>query len=279
MISSTRHISALTHPEMEPYRTLRRPMTHLEQGIFVAEGEKVVMRLLESNLDVVSILISHDRVPSMLPLIEQHHSRIDLFVGEKPLLDTIVGHDLHQAIMAVARTPEPLSIHDMIHPMITGATDLHQRRLFVMVDGITNAENMGVIIRNCACFGVDAVIVLPSSCDPYLRRSVRNSMGNIFKMPIVYLGNAATIRHDITVLKEHGIQFYAAHPHPRSIDIRTITLPRISCIVLGAEGHGISQDVLSHCDEFFVIPMKEGVDSLNVSSAGAVALWELQKNR
>jgi tRNA G18 (ribose-2'-O)-methylase SpoU len=279
MISSTHHITTLTLPELEPYRTLRRPMIHLEQGIFVAEGEKVVMRLLESNLDVVSILISHDRVPAMMPLIEHHHSRIVLYSGEKQLLDTIVGHDLHQAIMAVAHTPAPYSIDDVIRPMLAESTMHDQRRLFVMVDGITNAENMGVIIRNCACFGVDAVIVLPSSCDPYLRRSVRNSMGNIFTMPIVYLSNTATLSQDINAFKESGIKFYAAHPHPRSIDIRTIALPRFSCIVLGAEGHGLSNEVLALCDDFFVIPMKEGIDSLNVSSASAVALWELRKNR
>lgn len=279
MIATTHHIAALTVPELEPYRTLRRPLTHLGQGIFVAEGEKVVMRLLESDLDIVSLLISHERLQGLIPLIEQHHSRIDLYVGEKQLLDTIVGHDLHQAIMAVAHTPSPLSIHELIRTIDTETEKSDRQKIFVMVDGITNAENMGVIVRNCACFGVDAIIVLPSSCDPYLRRSVRNSMGNIFTMPIVYLSDTATLNQNINALKENGIKFYAAHPHPRSIDIRSITLPRYTGIVFGAEGHGISQEVLSLCDEYFVIPMKQGIDSLNVSSASAVALWELQKKR
>ena len=133
---------------------------------------------------------------------------------------------------------------------------------------------MGVIVRNCVCFDVDAMMVLPTSCDPYLRRSVRNSMGNIFQMPIVYIRNTV---EEIKSLKANGIRFYAAHPGEKSTDIRHVEFLKNSCIVLGAEGHGISSDVLELCDEFVTIPMKAGVDSLNVASASAVMLYEIMK--
>ncbi|MDD8018690.1 MAG: RNA methyltransferase, partial [Bacteroidota bacterium] len=150
-----------------------------------------------------------------------------------------------------------------------------QQSLTVLVDGITNAENMGVIARNCVCFEVDALIVLSSSCDPYLRRSVRNSMGNIFQLPIVYVSDFKT---EIGRMKNAGIKLYAAHPRGDSNDLPDVKFPHKTCIVLGAEGTGISNEVLHLCDEFVSIPMRKGIDSLNVASASAVMLYEARKN-
>jgi len=280
MILSIHHIETLDTPEIEPYKSLRRPIEHLELGIFIAEGEKVVTRLLESSLTIKSILLSQDWFDIYKPLIEQNQNSIDVFIGKKNLLETIVGHSLHQSMMALAKVPLPLTVEELL-----SKNDSKTQRLFVLVDGIANAENMGVIVRNCVCFGVDALIVMPTSCDPYLRRSVRNSMGNIFQLPIVYLSNLKDDRHqegdghlsEIEKLKHHGIKLYAAHPHSKSVNINEIKFSQQCCIVLGAEGHGISQDILDLCDEFVTIPMKEGVNSLNVASASAVMLWEAQK--
>ncbi len=286
MILTIDHIDTLDIPDLEPYKSLRRPIEHLELGIFVAEGEKVVTRLLESTLTIESILLSQDWFDIYQPLIEQNSNSINVFIGKKKLLETIVGHSLHQSMMALAKVPSPLTVEEIL-----STTADKVKRLFVLVDGIANAENMGVIVRNCVCFGVDALIVMPTSCDPYLRRSVRNSMGNIFQLPIVYLSNLKDDRHlyevvdlqgdghlsELEKLKQYGIKLYAAHPHPKSVNIGEIDFSSQSCIVLGAEGNGISKKILDLCNEFVTIPMKEGVNSLNVASASAVMLWEVQK--
>jgi tRNA G18 (ribose-2'-O)-methylase SpoU len=268
MITALHHITSLALPVLEPYKTLRRPVEHLQQGIFIAEGEKVIVRLLLSTLTIRSILLSSDWFEIHRPLIESNHNSIDVYIGEKKLLETIVGHDLHQSIMGLGLVPE--HVHS---GMITERRE--KRALYVLVDGITNAENMGVIVRNCVCFNVGALLVLPNSCDPYLRRSVRNSMGNIFQLPIIYIRDTES---EIRMLKESGIRFIAAHPHASSVAIQDAGKAARSCIVLGAEGHGISAEVLELCDEFVTIPMRPGVDSLNVASASAVMLWELQKH-
>lgn len=269
MIARIEHITSLNLPDLEPYRTLKRPLEHLRQGIFVAEGEKVVSRLLTSDVRVFSLLITEQWFEKYKSVLAQHRDPIDVFVGEKQLLDSIVGHELHQAMMAIGKVPKGISVDELAKRIRE-----NEKFLVVLIDGVVNAENMGVIIRNCACFGVDAVITLPSSCDPYLRRSVRNSMGNIFQLPITYLANT---KDEIELLKKAGMKFYAAHPNEISRDIRAINFSHKSCIVLGAEGHGISKDALDLCDEYITIPMKEGVDSLNVASASAVMLWEAQK--
>ncbi|NUN69661.1 MAG: RNA methyltransferase [Bacteroidetes bacterium] len=266
MIASLTQITTLDGPELEPFRTLRRPMEHLQQGIFVAEGEKVVRRLLESTLTVQRILLSADWFEEYRPVIEAHRHPIHVSVGEKRLLESIVGHELHQSIMAVGTVPPPLRIDQL--PASRPSS------LYVMVDGITNAENMGVIVRNCVCFDVNALIVLPNSCDPYLRRSVRNSMGNIFRLPIVY---ATDVPGTLDSLHTNGVTITAAHVHPDSRDIRALNSVTKRCLVLGAEGHGISEEVLARSTEFAVVPMRPGADSLNVASASAVLLWELRR--
>ncbi|MHB1050833.1 MAG: TrmH family RNA methyltransferase, partial [Bacteroidota bacterium] len=179
-----------------------------------------------------------------------------------------------QAILAIGSVPQPLSSLQIVNGMKQNTISDAGQRVYVLADGITNAENMGVIIRNCVCFGVNALFVLPTSCDPYLRRSVRNSMGNIFQFPVVYIHDTTK---EIQNLKQAGITFIAAHPHPTSIDLMTAAFPEKSCIVFGAEGHGISPEVLALCDAYVTIPMKEGVDSLNVASASAVILYQIQQ--
>ncbi|MCK9407906.1 MAG: RNA methyltransferase [Bacteroidetes bacterium] len=267
MITAVHHITSLDLPVLEPFKTLRRPIEHLQQGIFVAEGEKVIVRLLESSLTVLSILLSQDWFDKHHSLIESNRNGIIVYLGEKKLLETIVGHELHQSIMGLGTVPDQLHAGYLTERQ-------NKRSLYVLVDGITNAENMGVIVRNCVCFNVDALLVLPSSCDPYLRRSVRNSMGNIFQLPVIYIRNTT---EEIRLLQESGIRFIAAHPHSSSVKIQQSKKAEKCCIVLGAEGHGISSEVLGLCDEFVTIPMRPGVDSLNVASASAVLLWELQK--
>ncbi len=173
--------------------------------------------------------------------------------------------------MAIGQVPKRITVD-----ALSEKVKAQEKFLAVAVDGITNAENMGAIARNCACFSVDAMVVLPTSCDPYLRRSVRNSMGNIFNLPVCYI---SSIKEEIEKLKTDGVTLYGAHPDFRSKDIRLVTFSKKSCIVFGAEGNGISQEALNVCDELVAVPMKEGIDSLNVASASAVVLYEMSVSR
>src|SRR5208283_2890242 len=102
---------------------------------------------------------------------------------------------------------------------------------FVAADAIMNSENLGVIVRNCASFGVSALLIGESSCDPYLRRAVRNSMGNIFSLPIVYLTDIAEDLRGIR--SEQGVTIIAAHPRTTNSPIDSVDFSGNCCIVLG----------------------------------------------
>jgi tRNA G18 (ribose-2'-O)-methylase SpoU len=263
-------ITSLDEPGLEPYRTLRRPMDHQRQGIFVAEGEKVVGRLLESGLEVLSALLTPEWLGVYRPLLEGARGNITVFVASKPLAESIVGFHLHQGIMAVGRIP--------VFPQLSQVLKQASRPwLLVAVDGLTNAENLGVLVRNCAAFGVTALLVGETSSSPYLRRAVRNSMGTIFSLPVVHVNDLATSLGELRTA--HAVRIVAAHPHAAETLLATTILGTDCCLVFGSEGNGINATILAVCDEAVKVPMHEPVDSLNVASASAVFLYEAWRQR
>jgi tRNA G18 (ribose-2'-O)-methylase SpoU len=263
-------IVTLDERALEPYKTLRRPIEHERNGIFVAEGEKVVRRLLTSSLEVLSVLLTPEWLEEYRPILADHPGEYSVFVASKQLVETIVGYNLHQGIMAVAKIPALLTLPQAI-------AKSHRPALLVAVDGLTNAENLGVLVRNCAAFGVDALLVGETSSSPYLRRAVRNSMGTVFTLPVVRLDNLVETIRDLQ--STYHMRVLAAHPHAERGALHEASLSGDCCIVFGSEGEGISEAVRTACDESVVIPMSRDVDSLNVASASAVFLYEVQRQR
>ncbi|MBI4535205.1 MAG: RNA methyltransferase [Ignavibacteriae bacterium] len=267
-MSSIQRVTSLDLPALQPYCTLRRPKEHLEQGIFVAEGEKVVRRLLTSRLEVVSLLMTPDWFAELFPDSDSPPNS-EVFIAERKLLETIVGYRLHQGIMAVGRVPKHRSLEDTIR-------SLPVNHFLVALDGLVHSENVGVIVRNCAAFGVDAIITGSTSCSPYLRRSVRNSMGAVFTMPVVEVNNLADAL--MSLQTGYNTKVIATDPHGLT-DIASSDLERGICIVFGNEESGVSEEIKSLSDERVMIPMHNSIDSLNVASASAVVLYEARRHR
>jgi tRNA G18 (ribose-2'-O)-methylase SpoU len=151
-----------------------------------------------------------------------------------------------------------------------------QARLLVAADGLSSAENLGALVRNCAAFNSQALIVGETCGSPFLRRAVRSSMGAIFQLPIVETTSLIQALRD---LRKHGVRSIAAHPHADHRTLSQVNLRNDCCIVFGSEGYGISPAVLAACDEAAAIPMPQTVDSLNVGSAAAVFLYEANRQR
>jgi tRNA G18 (ribose-2'-O)-methylase SpoU len=268
-------ISSFDAPELQPYATMRRPVEHEVQGIFVAEGEKVFRRLLESDFTVVSAVLSEQWLDDFRPLIEARPEKISVYLAEKKWLETLTGFIMFQGVLAVGKIPAPVSLEDVLQKSPAP-------RLFAAVDGLTNSENLGALVRNCAAFNVHALLVGETSSSPFLRRAVRNSMGAIFQLPVVEIGKGKawgqTLPQTLHTLRKNGVRCIAAHPRGKK------RLPQADftgdcCVVFGSEGEGISQAVLENCDESVSIPMPEKIDSLNVGAAAAVFLYEVNRQR
>jgi tRNA G18 (ribose-2'-O)-methylase SpoU len=266
---SVEKITSLDSVALQPYRTMRWDFDHRRQGIFVAEGEKVVRRLLESQLTVVSLLLPEKWAKTYEPLLARRTEDITVFVAEKKLLEHLTGFSMYQGIHAIGQIPAPRPVGEIL-------ASAPKPWLLAAVDGLTNAENVGGLVRNCAAFGVQALIVGETCSSPWIRRAVRSSMGTVFRLPVIEAGNLAAALRD---LGSRGVRCVAAHPRDELATFSKARLDGDSCLVFGSEGEGISPPVLAACDEAVAIPMPPDVDSLNVGAAAAVFLYEACRQR
>lgn len=239
-------------------------MEHRRRGIFVAEGEKVVRRLLETPLTVYSILLTPEWLTQLsADTIRERRPTLEIFVASKELLQDIVGFRLHQGIMALAAVPADATLDALPNP-----------HLVVALDGLAHAENVGVIVRNSVAFGADALLVGETSSSPYLRRAVRNSMGTVFSFSIIHVEHLASALEWLR--SRFGTHIIAADAHGKT-SLRDARLTGNICIVLGNEESGVSPGIRAVCDETVSIPMCGMVDSLNVASAAGVFLYEASR--
>jgi len=262
-------IESLDLPELAPYRTMRRQMEHRQEGIFVAEGEKVVRRLLESRLTVVSVLLPEKWLVELEPLLRARPEEVRVFVADKKLLEALTGFSMYQGLLAVGKVPPQPAIEEVLgrnaRPWLLAAAD-----------ALSSAENLGALVRNCLAFNVQALLVGETSSSPFLRRAVRSSMGTVFELPIIEPPNLVNTLLD---LRRRSFRCIAAHPRPRSRPLAEADFSGDCCVVFGSEGYGISRPVLEICDEQIAIPMPPAVDSLNIASAAAAFLYEANRQR
>jgi tRNA G18 (ribose-2'-O)-methylase SpoU len=265
------HIETLDLPELEPYRTLRGRTQHWKDDFVVTEGEKAVRALLASKMPVHSLLMNEEwlRVLSA-ELGDERLASSTVYVASDILMNSIVGFPLHQKLLAIGRLPENLPL-SALNETAAG------RHVHVALEGLADAENMGMILRNCAAFGVRSVIVGPDSTSPWMRRSVRVSLGNVFSLSVYRSENLFdTLRH---CQKEFGWRIIGTTPRGgrNSLQPRTGESEQL-CLFFGSEASGLSDEALALCDALFTIPMRGGVDSINVANAVAVSLYKATRH-
>ncbi len=253
-------IASLHDPALEMYTSLRENTHHWSRGCFVAESEKVVRRLLASDVGIVSFLLTPEWWDTLkADILGRPGGEVDVFLGPPELLETITGFTMHKSVMAIGRIPET-------QPAVPDGG------LVVALEGIADAENMGMISRSCAGLGVSALVVGEDSTNPWLRRSVRVSMGTIFDLPIIRVPRL------VAWLRERresgGWRIIGTTPRGGSRLVPSVG-GGVTCVLFGSEGHGLTAEALDTCTEQWSIPMHRGVDSLNVAHTVAIAAWAL----
>ncbi len=255
-----------TDPRLADYRALTdvalRRRTEPADGVFIAEGELVIERALRAGYRMRSALMSQRWADSS----EQLLADVDapLYIGSDALLETVTGFHVHRgALAAMARLPVPT-----VDQVLGGA-----RRVVVLED-VNSHTNIGAIFRCAAGLGMDAVLLSPRCADPLYRRAVRVSMGQVFAIPYARFDAWPA---GLAALTKGGFEVFALTPAAEAISIEEISVSASDrvALVLGAEGPGLSDDVLSAARPVR-IPMSGGVDSLNVAAAAAVACYALR---
>ncbi|MGG7508349.1 TrmH family RNA methyltransferase [Plantibacter sp. YIM 135249] len=240
-----------------------RRVSEPEGGLYIAESTKVIERAIRAGHMPRSILLQEKWLDDVEGLVGDLD--VPVFVGEPALLEQLTGFHLHRGALASMHRP----------PLVDPRELLVNARRVVILEDIVDHTNVGAIFRAVAGLGADAVFITPRCADPLYRRSVRVSMGTVLQVPWTRLPEWAEAR---AILDEFGFEVaaLALADDAVTLDSFAIDAPERLAILLGAEGDGLSQPALEAADTIVTIPMLHGVDSLNVASASAVALWELR---
>ena len=268
-ITEIQPVQSIELPELALYRTLRRVEEHERAGVLVAANHKVINRLLASRYTVVSALLTPAWLEKLEAQLRARTESINVYLADDSLLETITGYVMHQGALAVAKIPPLPDLETLLkvspRPLLLAA-----------VEGIANAENMGAIVRNCAAFGVNFLIVGETCGSPFQRRAVAGSMGTIFEQPAVRVDNLVAT---LTALRARGVRCLAAHPRADAQKLAAVDLRGDCCLVFGAEGPGLTDASLAACDGMVEIPMPSHMNSLNVAVATGVFLYEATRQR
>lgn len=260
-------ITSLSHPGVEIFSSLTeaqlRRCVDATRGIFIAESPKVINVALDAGYEPLALLCEQKHITGdAADIIARVGDDVPLYTGSREILASLTGYALTRGVLCAMRRLEEKSVEDVCR----------DARRIVVIDGVVNTTNIGAIFRSAAALGIDAVLLTRTSCDPLNRRAVRVSMGSVFLVPWTW------IDEPVETLGSLGFRTAAMALTDDSVSIDDEELcgePRLA-IIMGTEGDGLSDSVISSADYVVRIPMYHGVDSLNVAAAAAVAFWQLR---
>ena len=260
------HVDDLTDPRLRDFTDLRdvqlRQSVETERGIFLAEGEKVVRRALEAGHRPRSFLMAPRWLPGLADVMDRHD--VPCFVLEEKDIERITGFHVHRGALAALERPL----------LPAPAEVLRDARRVVVLEDLMDHTNVGAVFRSVAAFGYDAVLLSPRCADPLYRRAVKVAMGSVFWLPYARIEDWYAAP---ALLHEHDFTTYAMTLADDSVDLDDVPrdVDRLA-VVLGSEGHGLSEHWQRESDVRVRIPMAEQIDSLNVAASAAVACWQLR---
>lgn len=231
------------------------------EGLFMAEGEKVIRRALDAGYPMRSMLLTPKWAEAMRDVIVAAAAPVYLVTPETA--ERVTGYHVHRgALAAMGRRPLP------------GPDEvLATARRVAVLEAVNDHTNIGAVFRGAAALGMDAVLLSPDCADPLYRRSVKVSMGAVFSLPYARLTHWP---RDLYRIRESGFRLLALTPDERARPLGAAVTGRADgrlALLLGAEGEGLSRRALDAADTWVRIPMAHGVDSLNVAAAAAVAFY------
>ena len=230
-------------------------------GMLIAESPKVIEVALKEGFIPEALLCERKHITGDAASIINTCQNLTVFTGERDVLASITGYKLTRGVLCAMRRKEAEDASEICR---------NSNRIAVL-ESVCDTTNIGAIFRSAAALGIDSVFLTPDSCDPFNRRSIRVSMGAVFKIPWVMIPDP------VDFLKSHGFLTIAFTLHKDSIRIDDPRLQNRTklAMVFGTEGNGLSEGIIAKCDYKAIIPMHHSVDSLNVGSAAAIAFWQL----
>jgi tRNA G18 (ribose-2'-O)-methylase SpoU len=238
-----------------------------QRGWFVAEGRFVVERLIASGRHaIVSLLVNDAALAALAPIASTLAAPIYLCAPR--FFESLTGHHFHRGCLAIAERPDARAPLELAR----GARSL------LVLDRVNNPDNVGSIFRSGLALGADAIWLGPGCADPLGRKALRTSMAAALALPCAMFGEVEPWLAHVAGLRELGFALLALSPHPPGSDLRELSRgfgAERFALLLGAEGEGLAAEIDALATLRVRIPMRPGVDSLNVGVAAGIALHAL----
>ncbi len=249
--------------QLDDYRSLNdQAFRRRYEGddVFITEGFVAIDRLLESGHVVRSVLLAPSRVERFAhQAAALAAAGVPVYVAERRVIADVVGFDLHRGVIACAERRSLQALDEL----------LDGGRRIAVLEGLNDNENLGAIARAAKAFRIDGLLIDPTCTDPYSRRTVRVSMGEVLTLPISRAG-----LHEwpsvLASVRGAGFEVWAMTPAPTAADLWNLAVPDRVAVLLGAEGPGLTSATVAAADRCVRIPISPTVDSLNVAQAAAV---------
>lgn len=284
----TRHlIKSLDDRRVAPYRNLRE-RTLRGQAIFIAEGLLLVERLLRSRYPTESILTdeeSADAVEEMARVIlteksigsvggndseESRSPSLPIFVLPRDVMIETVGFKFHRGAMALGRRDSLPSVGDLLDQI-----PIDRSASLMICPETTSPDNVGLMLRTAAALGIDGTVFGPRSCDPFSRRALRTSMGGVLTTS---MARSENLIEDLSIIRDRGqFELVGTVLDASAESLDSFTWPRRSAVLFGNEYFGLGTDIIDCCDRLVTLPMESETDSLNVSVASGVFLYQMKR--
>lgn len=266
-------ITDFSAPELDIYARLTEAQLlnrhEPEKGLFIAESPKVVERALDAGCVPVSLLLERKHIVGQARDVIARCGEIPVYTADFDVLTKLTGFQLTRGVLCAMRRPRLPEVDEICT----------EARRIAILENVMNPTNIGAIFRSAAALNIDAVLLTPACSNPLYRRAIRVSMGTVFQVPWTYLGNETSQwpQPGMKLLHEMGFRTaaMALNDNAISIDDPQLMAEEKLAIILGTEGDGLASDTIADCDYTVRIPMSNGVDSLNVAAASAVAFWQL----
>jgi tRNA G18 (ribose-2'-O)-methylase SpoU len=259
------HLDGPADPRIARYRSVSDAELLRRHGLFVAEGRLVVRRVIDARFALHSVLLNETNYRALSDALAAVSPEVPVFVCDTHDFQDITGFHLHRGCLALVERPATTPACEI----------LRKAHTLVVLEGATNADNVGGVFRNAAAFGVDGVLLSPTCCDPFYRKAIRTSMGATIRVPFARIGDWPGGLADV---RATGFTLVALTPRRSSKTLDEFAgLQRRArvALLLGTEGDGLSEAAMSAADVSIRIPISESVDSLNLAVACGIALSRL----
>jgi tRNA G18 (ribose-2'-O)-methylase SpoU len=269
-------ITSLDDPRIEVFRDVRDRDLRGRCGLFMAESELVLRRLLRTPQRLHSLLLSPHALENLSDALDAPGigARVPVYVADIDLMTQIAGFHIHRGVLAAGIRPRPPEV--ALHAALGQLKGVERVRLIV-AEGLTNVDNMGGLFRSAVAFGIEGLLLDPTCCDPLYRKAVRVSMGHVLSIPYAISDDWPA---DLMRLKrEWDVMLIGAESIAGAAPLWRMPRAERIALLFGSERHGLSESARAACDGLYEIPMAEGVESLNVAVASAVFLYELAVGR